>query len=189
MVTTQLQEVVGNAVRQCLSDGVDVELDGLGVFRRSGCGVTFVPASGPRVFIAYVVEDYQHATRLYSALLAAGFNPWLDRKKLLPGQDWRRCIERAIDTCDFFVACFSPRSVRKRGQFPYEVRYALRCAERMPLDDVFVLPVRFGECTVPSRISWQIQYADLLPDWDKGLNRLVESIRDEWEKRKSRTSD
>src|SRR4028119_503134 len=126
MATTELRELVGSAVRQCLSEGVDVELDGLGVFRRTGTEVTFVPATAPRVFIAYVIEDFEHASALYSALLAAGFNPWLDRRKLLPGQNWRRCIERAIDTCDFFVACFSPRSVRKRGQFPYELRYALR---------------------------------------------------------------
>jgi hypothetical protein len=185
----QLQEIVGKAIRQCLSDGADVELDGLGVFRRARDGVEFVPASGPRVFIAYVNEDYALAARLYSDFLAAGFNPWLDRKKLLPGQDWRRCIERAMDTCDFFVACFSPRSVRKRGQFPYEVRYALRCAERMPLDDVFVLPVRFGPCDIPSRIVWQTQYADLLPDWDAGMAKLIQAIRTEWDKRKVKTSD
>jgi hypothetical protein len=189
MATTELHEAVGNVVRKCLSDGIDVELDGLGVFRRTSNGVRFVPASGPRVFIAYVIEDYEHAVRLYSDLLAAGLNPWLDRKKLLPGQDWRRCIERAIDTCDFFVACFSPRSVRKRGQFPYEVRYALRCAERMPLDDVFVVPVRIGNCNVPSRIAWQAQYSDLLPDWNKGMEEVVLSIQAEWDKRRAKTSD
>ncbi|HYP08499.1 MAG TPA: toll/interleukin-1 receptor domain-containing protein [Bryobacteraceae bacterium] len=186
---SQLHEIVGNAAKECLARGVDVELDGLGVFRRVGTGVTFVPTSGPRIFIAYVVEDYQHAARLYSTLAAAGFNPWLDRKKLLAGQDWGRCIERAIDTCDFFIPCFSPRSVRKRGQFPYEIRYALRTADRMPLDDIFVLPVRFGACEVPRRIAWQTQYEDLLPDWEDGSARLIESIRYEWEKRKARTSD
>lgn len=187
MATIQLQELVGSAVRQCLSNGADVELEGLGVFRRVAGGVKFLPADGPRVFIAYVSEDYPNAARLYSALLAAGFSPWLDRMKLLPGQDWRRCIERAIDTSDFFIACFSPGSIRKRGQFPCEVRYALRCAERMPLDDLYMLPVRFGECDVPSRIAWQIQYADLLPNWEAGVSRLIESIRTEWERRKART--
>jgi hypothetical protein len=189
MATTQLHEIVGNAVKQCLVDDTDVELDGLGVFRRVGKDVKFVPASGPRVFIAYVVEDYAYAARLYSELVEAGFNPWLDRKKLLPGQDWPKCIDRAIDTSDFFVACFSPRSVGKRGQFPYEVRYALRCADRMPLEDVYLLPVRFAECQVPSRIAWQTQYADMFPDWDAGVAQLIHSIRAEWAKRKARISD
>lgn len=189
MQSAQLREIVGDAVKQCLADGRDVELDGLGVFRRTETGVTFLPLSGPRVFIAYVVEDYGAAARLYDALGKAGFSPWLDRKKLLPGQNWRQCIERAIDTCDFFVACFSAKSVRKRGQFPYEVRYALRSAERMPLDDVFVVPARLAECKVPARIAWNMQYVDLFPDWEQGIGTLVKSIGQEWEARRARASD
>lgn len=189
MTTANLHEIVGEAVKQCLADGRDVKLDGLGVFRRTRSGVEFQPATGPRVFIAYVIEDYPYAARLYKALSAAGFSPWLDRKKLLPGQDWRRCIERSIDNCDFFVACFSAKSVRKRGQFPYEVRYALRTAERMPLDDVFIVPVRFGDCDVPRRISWNMQYVDLFPDWEHGVSKLIESIEAEWANRQARTSD
>ena len=91
------------------------------------------------------------AAKLYEALEAAGLQPWLDAEKLLPGQNWRGCIERAIDTSDFFIACFSSKSVRKRGQFPYEVRYALRTADRMPLDDVFMLPVRMADVRCPSQ--------------------------------------
>ena len=45
----------------------------------------FVPAAGPRVFIAYVREDYAAAAQLYKALEAAGLQPWLDAEKLLPG--------------------------------------------------------------------------------------------------------
>src|SRR4051794_16600286 len=189
MQTVELHELVGKAVSECLIDGVEVELDGLGVFRRTDSGVSFVAATGPRIFIAYAAEDYSHAERLYSALVAAGFNPWLDRKKLLPGQNWRRCIERAIDTCDFFIACFSSKSVRKRGQFPYEVRYALRCADRMPLDDIFVLPVRVAECQVPARIAWNMEYVDLFPEWEIGIRKLIRSIWAEWTVRQWRASD
>lgn len=189
MQTAELHELVGKAVSDCLIDGIEVELDGLGVFRRTETGVTFVAATGPRIFIAYAAEDYACAGRLYSALVSAGFNPWIDRKKLLPGQNWRRCIERTIDTCDFFIACFSSKSVRKRGQFPYEVRYGLRCAERMPLDDVFMLPVRVADCQIPARIAWNMQYADLFPDWEEGIRKLVQSIRAEWAHRQARASD
>lgn len=184
----QLNEIVGEVIKQCIAEGIPVDLEGLGTFRRTNSGVAFERSAGPRVFIAYVVEDYSCAVKLYQALARAGFNPWLDRKKLLPGQNWRRCIEHAIDTCDFFVACFSSKSVAKRGQFPYEVRYALRSAERMPLDDVFVMPVRLADCQVPKRIAWNIQYVDLFPDWEQGLERLIASIRREWENRQARIS-
>jgi len=183
MSTATLHELVGAVVKQCLTEGIDVELDGLGTFRHTDAGLTFVPATGPRVFICYVREDFEYAARLYNELEAAGFQPWLDQKKLLPGQNWRRCVERAIDTCDFFIACFSSMSVRKRGQFPYEVRYALRSAERMPLDDVFVLPVRLGECRIPARIAWNMQSLDLFPDWTEGIEKLVAAIRCEWARR------
>jgi hypothetical protein len=188
-MSSQLDEIVGEVIKQCIAEGIPVDLEGLGTFRRTDTGVTFERTTGSRVFIAYVVEDYPCAVKLYQSLARAGFNPWLDRKKLLPGQNWRRCIEHAIDTCDFFVACFSSKSVGKRGQFPYEVRYALRTAERMPLDDVFIVPVRLAECQVPKRIAWNMQYVDLFPDWDQGVTRLVASLRHECENRQSRISD
>jgi hypothetical protein len=171
-------------MKQCLAEGIDVELDGLGVFRR-GCegAIAFERTAGPRVFIAYVAEDFPLAVRLYHGLEAAGFDPWLDRMKLLPGQNWRRAIDRALETSDFVIACFSEQSTQKRGQFPYEVRIALRAAERMPLDDVYFLPVRLEKCEVPQRIANQTQYVDMFPDWDHGLDILIESIHSDWTRR------
>jgi hypothetical protein len=189
MSTANLHELVGAVVRQCLTEGIDVELDGLGVFKHTETGLTFVPAEGPRVFISYVREDYEAASKLYAELEAAGLRPWLDRKKLLPGQNWRGCVERAIDTCDFFIACFSSHSVKKRGQFPYEVRYALRTADRMPLDEVFVLPVRVSECRIPARIGWHMQHVDLFPYRDEGIRTLIEAIQAEWAGRQARVCD
>src|SRR6185312_7470561 len=101
---------------------------------------------------AYAHEDAAAAERLYREFVKRGFSAWLDRKKLLPGQNWPRRIEDAIISADFFVACFSTRSVDKRGGFQAEIRYALDCAKRVPLDDVFLIPVRLDECRVPARI-------------------------------------
>jgi hypothetical protein len=49
--------------------------------------------------------------------------------------------------------------------------------------------VRLAHCQVPARISWNIQYIDLFPDWERGMERLAESIRREWEARQARISD
>ena len=95
----------------------------------------------------------------------------------MPGQNWTQSIERAIADADAFVACFSPRSVSKRGQFQSELRHALECAAKRPLDDVFLLPVRLEPCVVPQRIASQVQYVDLFPDWERGVKRIVRSIR------------
>jgi hypothetical protein len=165
---------VAGILKQCLDQGKRVDIDGLGVFLRDrDGGYEFVPRKLPKVFLAYVQEDAITAERLYNDLKACGFDPWLDRKKLLPGQNWPRSIEDAIETCEFFVGCFSNSSVNKKGGFQAEIRYALDCARRVPLDEIFLIPVRLNACHVPARIRREIQYIDLFPDWEKGFRRIL----------------
>jgi hypothetical protein len=129
------------------------------------------------VFLAYVTEDADAAARLCDALESGGFSVWMDVRKLLPGQNWPRAIENAIETSDFFVPCFSTSSVNKRGGFQAEVRYALDCARRTPLDDIFIAPVRLDDCRVPRSIQRELQYVDLFPDWQRGVRRLAQILR------------
>ena len=48
------------------------------------------------VFISYAREDSDAARRLYNDLKSHGLNLWLDKECLLPGQDWRREIRKAL---------------------------------------------------------------------------------------------
>ena len=178
---------IARLLRETLERGGSVEIDGLGTLSRDGRdGIRFVAQTKPRVFIAYVEEDLPFARKLYRAFEDNGFRPWLDKKKLMPGQNWPRAIEAAIHTSDFFVACFSRRATSKRGSFHSELRYALFCAAKVPLDEIFLIPLRLDDCAVPNRISKQIQYLDLFPEWDSGLSRLIAVIKaqDEGRKRK-----
>ena len=169
---------VARIVLRGLAEGKTVEIDGLGVFypdvRR---GFRFEPRALPRVFIAYVREDERLALRLYQDLNRAGFNTWIDVQKLLPGQNWPRAIEAAIEGADFFVPCFSQKSVRKKGGFQSEIRYALDCARQVPLDEIYIVPVRLDECIVPRTIQHELQFIDLFPDWDDGVRRLLTMLR------------
>jgi hypothetical protein len=174
-------------LRETLERGESVEIDGLGTLLPGGKqGFRFVPQTRPRVFIAYVQEDLSFAKKLYRAFEESGFRPWLDKRRLMPGQNWPRAIETAIQTSDFFVACFSRRAISKRGSFHSELRYALSCAARVPLDEIFLIPLRLDNCVVPRRISKQIQYLDLFPDWKAGVSRVVTVIKtqDECRRRK-----
>jgi hypothetical protein len=166
-------EQVACIVRDCLAEGKRVEIDGLGVFRRRRHGYDFAGSVEPRVFIAYVEENSAQANRLYDLLECRGFHPWMDRRKLLPGQNWPRAIERAIETSDYFLACFSHQSVAKKGGFQAEIRYALDCAKRIPLDEIFLIPLRLDDCKVPARIGRELQYIDLFPSWSRGVRRLL----------------
>ena len=169
-----LARQVARIVRQALERGTRVEIDGLGTFLPGrNAGFRFIAQTQPRVFIAYVEEDLQAAQRLYQAIERRGFRPWLDKKNLMPGQSWPRAIETAIQTSEFFVACFSHRSISKRGNFHSELRYALSCAEKVPLDETFFIPLRLDDCIVPGRVSRRIQYLDMFPNWDAGVDRIV----------------
>ncbi|MEO8129986.1 MAG: toll/interleukin-1 receptor domain-containing protein [Bryobacteraceae bacterium] len=169
---------VGRILRACLDTGRSVEMDGLGVLIPKPDGqFEFRAETRPKVFLAYVEEDLIEVRRLADALQNAGFHPWLDKRKLLPGQDWPRSIQQAIEVSDFFVPCFSRRSTYKRGTFQSELRHALECAAEMPLDEIFIVPLRLEPCEVPKRISDCLQYVDVYPNWEKGVNRIIASMR------------
>jgi hypothetical protein len=177
-LNTALTRRIARVLRQALEQGGSVEIDGLGTLLPGGKhGFRFVAQTRPRVFIAYVQEDLTFAKKLYAALEENGLRPWLDKKRLMPGQNWPRAIETAIQTSDFFVACFSRRAISKRGSFHSELRYALFCASKVPLDEIFLIPLRLDDCVVPRRISKQTQYLDLFPDWRAGVKRLVRVIK------------
>lgn len=171
-------EGILKVVRRSLERGHTVEIDGLGMFRpKAGGGYQFIAQTAPQVFIAYVEEDLLLAGRLRDRIAAAGCSPWMDKDKLIPGQNWPRAIRRAIEISDTFVACFSVRSGSKRGPFHSELRWALHCAQRMPLEEAFVVPVRFEVCAVPREIQERVQYVDLFPDWEAGVKKVIRALK------------
>lgn len=178
------EEHIGQMIREWLQSGSEVVIDGLGTFVPTGEGsFEFIASTKPKVFIAYVEEDAAQALRLFQALETAGFHPWMDKRRLLPGQNWPRSIERAIQTSDFFIPCFSTKAARKRGTFQAELRYAFDCAERLPLDDIYMIPVRLENCLVPARVAREIQYVDLFPEWSRGVQHVIRTINGQWIRR------
>jgi hypothetical protein len=172
-----IEAAILDIVRRSLEAGQTVEIEGFGVFRAFEKGYRFDPETQPTVFLAYAAEDLAIVRRLADAFREQGCSVWLDKDDLMPGQNWTRAIERAIADADAFVACFSPHSVAKRGMFQNELRYALACADRRPLDAVFLLPVRLEACAVPAQIAERVQYVDLFPDWERAVKRLLRSVR------------
>ncbi len=170
-------KAVIDLIRRSLESGEAVEIEGLGTFRKTPRGIELQPVMQARVFVAYIVEDLGAARRICQELRRHGCSPWLDRDELLPGQNWPRAIKRAIEDADAFLACFSTRAIGKKGQFQAELRLALDCARRLPLDSTFLIPARLEDCAVPARVAEDLQYVDLFPDWDQGIKRLVRAIR------------
>jgi hypothetical protein len=169
---------IAEIVRKSLEKGETVDISGLGRFHRNLTGLyEFAAETRPRVFLAYAVEDFPIIERLFHALETEGFAPWMDREKLLPGQRWKRALRRAVANSDYFIACFSRLSVGKRGGFQEELREALNCALALPLEEIYFIPVRLNPCDVPEEIRREVQYVDLFPRFQDGVDKIVETIR------------
>ena len=58
-----------------------------------------------QIFLAHAKEDKEAVIELYDRLKEAGYKPWLDKKDLIPGQNWLSEIPRAIKESQLFIAC------------------------------------------------------------------------------------
>jgi hypothetical protein len=105
------------------------------------------------VFLCHSSADKPAVRELYQRLKADGFAPWLDEENLIPGQDWRREIPRAVRDSDVVIVCLSKGSTGKAGYVQKEIGFALDVAEEQPEDTIFIIPLKLEECKVPDRLS------------------------------------
>jgi serine/threonine protein kinase len=112
---------------------------------------------GPiRVFLCHCSEDKAAVRDLYSKLRDSGARPWLDEEELLPGQEWKEEIPKAVQDSDVVIVCLSEHSLTKKGYVQREIRFALDVADEQPPGTIFVIPVRLRDCDVPDRLKkWQ----------------------------------
>jgi hypothetical protein len=127
-----------------------------------------------KLFLSYASEDALAVESIYDRLKAAGCQPWMDRRDLLPGQDWRRFIFRAIRDADFIVVFLSRHSVNKRGYVQREITDALDLWKERLEDDIYLIPARLEECALPERLA-RFHRVDLFAN--SGFDRLLEAIR------------
>jgi hypothetical protein len=127
-----------------------------------------------RVFICHASEDKPAVRELYHRLRQDGFNPWLDDEDLLPGQQWRLEIPKAVRKSDVVIICLTRRAVSKSGYVQKEIKYALDAAYEQPEDKIFLIPVKLEECPVPEQLrSWQ--YVNLFEA--RGYERLKRALK------------
>jgi hypothetical protein len=134
-----------------------------------------------RIFLAHASEDIVAVVELYERLRQQGYKPWLDKKDLLPGQNWRVEIPKAIEKSDVFLACLSQKSIAKNGYVQREFRMALNnCADKPP-GGIYLIPLRLDDCEISDlrQEEYGINLRDYqwLDYWESdGFEKLVRSI-------------
>lgn len=132
-----------------------------------------------KVFISYAKEDLIFAEKLYDFLENYAFKPWLDKRKLLPGQLWKLEIQKALKDANYVILLLSEISVQKRGYVQREFKYALEYFEEKLEDDIYLIPIKINKCEVPeslSKFQW-IEFKDT-----ETFDQILQSLKIQQEK-------
>ena len=144
-----------------------------------------------QIFLAHASEDKAAVLDLYDRLKSKGYKPWLDKKDLIPGQNWRKEIPKAIKNSQIFIACLSQRSVSKQGYVRREFRLALNEYAEKTSDTIYLIPLKFDECEMPDLELEQlgVSMSDIhwLDYWEPdGFENLVRAIEYQYGQLESR---
>jgi hypothetical protein len=121
-----------------------------------------------KVFLCHASADKTAVRELYQRLTKDAIDAWLDKEKLLPGQDWEMEIRKAVREADVVVVCLS-KQFNQAGFRQKEVRFALDTAMEQPEGEIFIIPARLEECdNLESLRKWQ--WVDLFEE--SGYKRL-----------------
>lgn len=127
-----------------------------------------------RVFICHANDHLAVAHNLYKKLEAAGFEPWIQDEKILPGQHRELEILKAVRNSDVVIICLSERSFEEAGYFQKIQKIAADLALKQPEGAIFLIPVRIENCQVPVSLE-NLKSLDLFNKND--YNNLIKALQ------------
>lgn len=139
-----------------------------------------------KVFISYASEDIETANMLYEYLITHNFEPWLDKKNLLIGQEWDSEIKNALKKSDFIIILLSHISVEKRGYVQKEYKLAAEFVEEKLDSDIYIIPCKINDCDVPNNLR-KYQWLELYKQIEDIFAPILKSLH--FQQQKYRNSD
>ena len=125
-------------------------------------------------FLSYAREDAAVVGRLFERLVTDGYDPWLDSKRIVAGEDWKREIRAAQSRADVGLLCLSTISVSKTGVVQAELKDFLELEKLRPAGEIFLVPIRLDTAvSVPTELS-RLQWIDLFEK--DGYDNLVKAL-------------
>lgn len=134
-----------------------------------------------QVFISYARPDQQVAVEVYEALLASGFSPWLDERKIKGGQNWEFEIQRALEKSTIVIILWSQHSKDRRGYVQKEIKLALDKLQEKLVDDIFIVPVLLDQTLeIPEQLQnihcLNYNEPDFLKRMDEAITHQIERL-------------
>jgi len=126
-----------------------------------------------KIFLSHASEDKDQVRGFYAKLQRDGYEVWLDEEILLPGQEWRKEISKAVRETDVVLVFVSRHLITKTGFIQDEIALALNEVGKRTAESIFVIPVLLEDCSIPQELSrW---HAVKLSE-DSGYRRLLRSL-------------
>ncbi len=124
-----------------------------------------------KIFLSHREHDAVLAERLACELEAAGHNVWFDEWEMNIGDSIVERINQGLEGAAYLVLCCSSSSLS-----PWVNREWMSTLERqLSGHGVKILPVLLTGGRPPAILA-DIKYADLVKDWDKGVQVLLRAI-------------
>jgi hypothetical protein len=121
------------------------------------------------VFVSHRGSDAAPATRLADAIRSAGHIVWLDEWEIGIGDSIPERIDQGLGKADYVLVCFSNEGVTS----PWMGReWFSTLARQLNGQGIKVLPVRLTGGGPPPILA-DLRFADLVANWDEGIERLL----------------
>lgn len=130
-----------------------------------------------KVFVSYSRIDQGKAYLLSADLERCNVPVWIDKYHLRGGARWKDRIHDVItQECRFCILPLSSQSAGKRGYVNVEISTALEVLAEFPPGKIYLIPVRLDQCEPRHRQLRDLNWVDMFPDWDNGLEEILASL-------------
>lgn len=136
--------------------------------------VKFLKRKSLKAFLCYSHKDFKAVHALWARLKKDGFEIWLDKENLQPGENWANEIRRAIIKSDVVIVCLSKQFNKRKGFRYQELKIALEKEKLFPDIEIFIIPIRLEKCDMPKSIR-HLQRVDLFAR--NGYKKLLCALR------------
>jgi hypothetical protein len=122
-----------------------------------------------QIFFIFSSKDSVRVEKIYSLLKEHGYNPWIGSKDLLPGQIWKKTIEKVLVESEVVLVFLTTASINKKGYIQEELKLALDMLPERTEGLSPVIPIRLERVDITNNRLKEIQHLDLFDEEQNDL--------------------